>query len=97
MGFLQQDRHRTGRPAQKTASEQRQSSSSHRRIIGGIKLALALPAYQVANLVAYSNTRAARSAKIATIVSFLPIIALTTACWIALWGADVWLVLRALL
>jgi hypothetical protein len=94
MGFLLHQ-HRAGRPAQRPASEPRQPSSSYTRVIGGVKVALALPAYQVANLVAYANTRAARSAKIATIVTFLPIIALTTACWIALWEAGVWLVLRA--
>jgi hypothetical protein len=66
-----------------------------KRIIASVMIALALPAYQAANLIAYANTRAGRLAKVATFVAFLPIIALTTACWIGLWAGTVWLLLRA--
>ena len=65
-----------------------------KRIMDAIKLALALPVCQALNLAAYANTRQGRSAKIATVVVFLPIIALTTACWAAAWAIGVWLVLR---
>jgi len=55
---------------------------------------LALPARQIANLAAYANTREGLSAKVATFVDFLPVIALTTACWAAGWVIVVWLALR---
>jgi hypothetical protein len=58
------------------------------------KIALALPIYQILNLVAYANARQGRAAKIATFITFLPIIAFTTVCWAAAWAACVWLALR---
>ena len=58
------------------------------------KIAVALPVYQILNLVAYANTRQGRAAKIATFVTFLPIIAFTTVCWAAAWAVGVWLALR---
>ena len=59
-----------------------------------IKIALALPALQIANLAAYANTRQSLPAKIATVLVFLPIFALTTACWAAGWAVAVWLAVR---
>jgi hypothetical protein len=56
-----------------------------KRITEGLKIALALPVYQIANLVAYANTHQGWFAKVATIVVFLPIIALTTAVWAMAW------------
>jgi hypothetical protein len=59
---------------------------SSKRIPEGIKVALALPVYQIANLVAYANTRPSLAAKVATFVSFLPIIVLTTTFWAGVWA-----------
>jgi hypothetical protein len=64
------------------------------RVAEAIKIALALPAYQIANLAAYANTRKGWSAKIATFVVFLPVFVLTTTCWAAVWVIAVWLALR---
>jgi hypothetical protein len=64
------------------------------RVRDGLKIALALPIYQIANLVAYANTRKGWPAKIATVTAFLPIIAITTTCWAAAWVVGVWLFLR---
>ena len=64
------------------------------RVKEGLKIALALPIYQIANLVAYANTRRSWPAKIATIALFLPIIAITITCWAAAWAVGVWLLLR---
>jgi hypothetical protein len=60
----------------------------------GLKLAVALPIYQIANLVAYAKMRQGWPAKIGTITAFLPIVAITTTCWATAWGAGVWLLLR---
>jgi hypothetical protein len=65
-----------------------------KRILEGIKVALALPIYQIVNLVAYANTRPNLAAKIATFVSFLPIIVLTTTIWISAWALVLWLLWR---
>jgi hypothetical protein len=54
------------------------------------KFALALPLYQIANLVAYANTRQGWPAKIATVAAFLPILAMTTAFWAAGWTIAIW-------
>jgi hypothetical protein len=64
------------------------------RVKDALKMALALPIYQIANLFAYANTRKGWPAKIATITAFLPIIAITTTCWAAAWVVGVWLLLR---
>jgi hypothetical protein len=64
------------------------------RVKDALKMALALPIYQIANLVAYANTRQGWPAKVATVIVFLPIIAITITCWAAAWGAGVWLLLR---
>jgi hypothetical protein len=64
------------------------------RIAQGLKIALALPAYQIVNLVTYANTRQGWPAKLATIAAFLPIFALTTVCWAAGWTLALWLALR---
>jgi hypothetical protein len=64
------------------------------KLFHACKIAVALPIYQIANLVAYANTRQSWSAKIATVTAFLPIIAITTICWGAAWTAAVWLLLR---
>ena len=45
-----------------------------KRFSDALKIALALPVYQIANLVAYANTREGWAAKIGTAVAFLPII-----------------------
>ena len=65
-----------------------------KRITDGLKLALALPVYQILNLVAYANTRRGWAAKAAMIATFLPIIALTTACWAMIWATGLWLAWR---
>jgi hypothetical protein len=62
--------------------------------MNAIKIALALPIYQTANLTAYAKTREGWPARIATFVVFLPIIAVTTACWGAVWIVGGWLVFR---
>jgi hypothetical protein len=64
------------------------------RIAQGLKIALALPMYQIVNLVTYANTRQGWPAKLATIAAFLPIFALTTVCWAAGWTVALWLALR---
>jgi hypothetical protein len=61
-----------------------------KRISGGIKMALALPLYQMWNLVAYAGTREGWPAKLATVSIFLPILALTTVCWAMLWAIVLW-------
>jgi hypothetical protein len=64
------------------------------RVKEGLKIAVALPIYQIANLVVYANTRKGWPAKVATIAFFLPIIAITITCWAAAWAVGVWLLLR---
>jgi hypothetical protein len=61
------------------------------RIPEGLKIAAALPVYQIANLVAYANTRQGWRAKASTIVVFLPILFLTTTLWAAAWTAVLWI------
>jgi hypothetical protein len=56
-----------------------------------IRIAIGLPIYQIVNLVAYANTRKGWPAKVATVVVFLPIVALTTMCWAAAWTIVFWL------
>jgi hypothetical protein len=56
-----------------------------KRIFEGLKIALALPLYQIANLLAYANTRPGWCAKVATFAVFLPILVLTTTVWVAAW------------
>jgi len=48
--------------------------------------ALFLPFIQIQNLYRYSQTRGTRSARIALIVSFIPIILLTFVVWVAAWA-----------
>ena len=63
------------------------------RVKDALKIALALPVYQIVNLATYANTRKGWLAKIATFVVFLPIFAFTTVCWAAIWVIAVRLVL----
>jgi hypothetical protein len=66
----------------------------NKRITDSLMVALALPVFQILNLAAYANTRQGWAAKAATIAAFLPIIALTTACWAMGWATGLWLVWR---
>jgi hypothetical protein len=65
-----------------------------KRVLDAVQIALALPIYQILNLATYANTRQGLPAKIATFIVFLPIIAITTACWATAWAIGVWLALR---
>jgi hypothetical protein len=57
-----------------------------KRFGDAVRIAIALPIYQIMNLAAYAKTREGWSAKIATVVLFLPIIAFTTTRWVAAWA-----------
>jgi hypothetical protein len=61
------------------------------RIIAVTKTAVALPLYQIANLVAYASTRQGWWAKLGTVAAFLPIFAFTTVCWVTAWTVGLWL------
>jgi len=66
-----------------------------KRIINVLKLALGLPAFQIANLIAHARQKQSTAASIATVVMFLPIVALTTAIWAFCWVTLAWLLYRA--
>jgi hypothetical protein len=51
-----------------------------------IVLTLAFPFYQVRFVIKYTNTYQGWPAKVGTFLCFLPIIAMTTAIWAAVWA-----------
>jgi hypothetical protein len=55
---------------------------------------LLLPIYQIANLVAYAKTRDGWVARVATVVAFLPIMAVTTTLWAMSRALAIWLAWR---
>lgn len=49
-------------------------------------IALALPFLQIKNIFLYASTKTTKVAKIATVISFLPITLFVTALWVGLWA-----------
>ena len=65
-----------------------------KRIPGGLAMAMALPVYLIWHVAKYANTHRGWPAKIATFVTFLPIITIGTAIWASAWTMGVWLTLH---
>jgi hypothetical protein len=65
-----------------------------KRIVNGLKIAVALPVYQLANLLTSADK--GWLAKTTTLVLFLPIFVFTTTCWAAIWFVVLWLAFRQL-
>ena len=56
------------------------------RVLEGAKVALFFPFVQIYNLSLYANTRDGWVAKIATFVTFIPIMVVTTTVWAGAWA-----------
>jgi hypothetical protein len=50
-----------------------------------LKVCFALPVYQAINLTAYAMTQRGWTARVGTILAFLPIFVITTGCWLMAW------------
>lgn len=61
------------------------------RLAEGLKIAVALPVCQIANMVACAGAHQGWPARIGRVILFLPIFVMTTACWASVWIAAVWL------
>jgi hypothetical protein len=70
---------------------------SARRMLDGLLIALALPAYQIWQIAKYANTREGRTAKIGMFLTFLPVIAVSTLVWGFIWVMSLHLLWRAII
>jgi hypothetical protein len=59
-------------------------------------IVLALPVVQVKNIMLYASTRETLAARIGTAICFLPVIAITTVVWLAVWGFALAMIWRLL-
>ena len=58
------------------------------------KLAVAWPLYATYHAMVLANIRQGYRAKVATFITFLPTLVVTSAVWATLWAFILWLVIR---